>query len=45
MRVTVAPEWVPAKLGWNGLTLETLEESGCWVLSVRKELLHAEKCK
>ena len=44
MRVTVAPEWVPATLLWNGLTLENLQESGCWTLSVRKELLHAEKC-
>jgi hypothetical protein len=44
MRVTVAPEWVPATLLWNGLTLENLQEAGCWALSVRKELLHAEKC-
>ncbi len=44
MRVTVAPEWVPATLLWNGLTLENLREAGCWALSVRKELLHAEKC-
>jgi hypothetical protein len=45
MRVTVAPEWVPATLLWNGLTLENLKEAGCWVLAVEKELLHAEKCK
>jgi hypothetical protein len=45
MRVTVAPEWVPANLVWNGLTLEDLKEAGCWVLSVQKELLHAEPCK
>ena len=45
MRVNVAPEWVPATLLWNGLTLENLKEAGCWVLSVQKELLHAEKCK
>ena len=44
MRVTVPPEWVPATLLWNGLTLENLQEAGCWTLSVRKELLHAEKC-
>ena len=44
MRVTVAPEWVPATLLWNGLTLENLQEAGCWALSVRKELLRAEKC-
>ena len=45
MRVTVAPEWIPATLLWNGLSLENLEEAGCWVLSVQKEILHAEKCK
>ena len=44
MRLTVAPEWVPATLLWNGLTLENLKEAGCWVLAVQKELLHAEKC-
>ena len=45
MRVTVPPEWVPATLLWNGLALENLKEAGCWVLSVQKELLRAEKCK
>ena len=45
MRVTVPGEWVPARLLWNGLTLENLEEAGCWVLSVQKELLRAERCK
>ena len=45
MRVTVVPEWIPATLLWNGLSLENLEEAGCWLLSVQKELLHAEKCK
>jgi len=45
MRVTVAPEWIPATLLWNGLTLENLNQAGCWTLSVQKELLHAEKCR
>jgi hypothetical protein len=45
MRVTVAPHWIPATLLWNGLSLENLEEAGCWALSVQKELLHAEKCQ
>jgi predicted esterase len=45
MRVTVPPEWLPATLLWNGLTLENLKEAGCWALSVQKELLRAEKCK
>ena len=45
MRVTVAPQWVPATLVWNGLTLENLTDAGCWALSVQKELLRAERCK
>ena len=45
MRVTVPPEWVPAALLWNGLSLENVKEAGCWTLSVQKELLRAEKCK
>src|SRR5450432_2496464 len=44
MRVTVAPGWEPAKLLWNGLTLENLKEPGCWVLTMQKELLSAAKC-
>ena len=45
LRITVAPQWVPATLLWNGLSLENIKESGCWLLAVEKELLHAEKCK
>jgi predicted esterase len=45
LRVTVAPQWLPATLLWNGLSLENVKEAGCWVLTVQKELLHAEKCK
>ena len=45
MRITVPPHWVPATLLWNGLTLENLKEPGCWMLSMQKEILHAEKCK
>ena len=45
MRVTLPPEWVPGTLLWNGLALENLKEAGCWLLSMHKELLHAEKCK
>ena len=45
MRLTVPPEWLPATLLWNGLSLENLQEPGCWLLAVQKELLHAEKCK
>jgi hypothetical protein len=45
MRITVPPHWVPGTLLWNGLTLENLKEAGCWMLSIEKELLRAEKCK
>ncbi len=45
MRVTVPPEWLPATLLWNGLSLENLKDAGCWSLTMQKELLHAEKCK
>jgi predicted esterase len=45
MRVTLPAEWLPAGLSWNGLTLETIKEPGCWALSMQKEILHAEKCK
>jgi predicted esterase len=45
MRVMVAPEWVPATLSWNGVALENLKEAGCYVLTVQKELLHADRCK
>jgi hypothetical protein len=45
MRVIIPSEWLPASLLWNGLTLESLKEPGCWMLSMQKELLHAEKCK
>ena len=45
MRVTIPAEWTPSALLWNGLALESVKEAGCWLLSVQKELLHAEKCK
>ena len=45
MRVTVAPQWLPATLVWNGLALENLKEAGCYLLSVDKALLHARPCK
>ncbi|HEY1497301.1 MAG TPA: PDZ domain-containing protein [Candidatus Solibacter sp.] len=45
MRITVPPHWLPGTLLWNGLTLENLTVPGCWMLSMQKEILHAEKCK
>jgi len=45
MRVTVPAEWLPASVLWNGLTLESLKEPGCWTLFMQKELLRAERCK
>lgn len=44
MRVTAPPGWAPAKLLWNGLTLENLKEPGCWLLSIQKELLNVARC-
>ena len=45
MRVNISPAWVPGSLMWNGLALEEIKEPGCWVLTMQKEILHAEKCK
>ena len=45
MRVTVPADWLPASILWNGLTLESVKEPGCWLLSMQKELLRAERCK
>jgi len=45
MRVTVPPAWTPAKLYWNGLSLEDLKTPGCYALTVEKELLHAAPCE
>jgi len=44
MKVTIPPDWLPAGLLWNGLTLDSVKEPGCWLLSIQKELLRAEKC-
>lgn len=44
MRITVPPQWAQAKLLWNGLALESIQEPGCWVLTVQKELLNAARC-
>ncbi len=45
MKITIPPEWLPASLLWNGLTLDSVKEPGCWQLSVQKELLRAERCQ
>ena len=44
MRVTVPQQWAGGTLNWNGLPLEKIEEPGCILLTVEKELLHAAKC-
>ncbi len=44
MRVTVPPQWAPATLYWNGLSLEEIKAPGCLLLRIEKELLHSEKC-
>jgi predicted esterase len=45
MRVTVPPQWVPANLYWNGLSLEDVTKPGCILLSMDKEILHAAVCQ
>jgi dienelactone hydrolase len=45
MRVTVPPAWTPARLYWNGLSLEDLKTPGCYALTVEKELLRASPCE
>jgi predicted esterase len=45
MRVTIPPEWLPADLVWNGLTLDTIKTAGCQALKLEKELLHTSACQ
>ncbi|MGD0498437.1 MAG: hypothetical protein ABSC23_08370 [Bryobacteraceae bacterium] len=45
LRVTIPPQWVPATLYWNGLSLDELKMPGCLALHMEKELLRAEKCE
>lgn len=45
LHITVPPEWVPADLIWNGVTLEKMETGGCYALTLEKELLHAGSCQ
>ena len=44
MRVTVPPHWVPGGLNWNGLSIETIDQPGCILLSIEKELLRHAPC-
>jgi hypothetical protein len=44
MNVTLPPQWLPATLFWNGLTLENVAQPGCVQLTVDRELLHASPC-
>jgi len=45
MRVAIPPEWIPADLAWNGLTLDTVKTAGCQALRIEKELLHTAPCQ
>lgn len=45
MRVTIPPEWLPADLVWNGLTLDSIKTAGCQALKLEKELLHTSTCQ
>ena len=44
MRVTLPAHWVPGGLNWNGLSIEEINQPGCILLKIDKELLHAEVC-
>jgi hypothetical protein len=44
MRVNIPPQWVPADLYWNGLSIEDLAKPGCYLLTIDKELLNAAPC-
>jgi len=45
MRVTVPEAWAGASLLWNGLALEKIDQAGCVLLTIDKELLHAGPCQ
>jgi predicted esterase len=44
LRVIIPPEWVPGDLYWNGVSVEDLSKSGCYLLTVDQELLNAAPC-
>jgi predicted esterase len=44
LRVTIPPEWAPADLYWNGVSLEDVEKPGCYLLTIDQELLNAAPC-
>ncbi len=44
MKVNLPPQWLPALLSWNGLTLENISKPGCLLLTIDKEILHAATC-
>jgi predicted esterase len=45
MRITIPPDWIPADLVWNGLTLDNIKTAGCQALKLEKELLHTAPCQ
>ncbi|MFY9726646.1 MAG: PDZ domain-containing protein [Bryobacteraceae bacterium] len=44
MRLTVPAAWAGAGLWWNGLALDKIDKEGCVLLTIDKELLHADSC-
>ena len=45
MRVTIPPHWAQGgRLYWNGLSLEKVDQPGCLLLTIDKELLHSAPC-
>ncbi|MGB7758239.1 MAG: PDZ domain-containing protein [Bryobacteraceae bacterium] len=45
MRVTIPEAWAGASLFWNGLALEKIDQPGCVLLRIDKELLHTGPCR
>ncbi len=44
MHLTVPQQWAPVRVLWNGISMENIQEPGCWLLTVQKELLNAARC-
>jgi hypothetical protein len=44
LRVTVPPDWAPAGLYWNGVSVETAAKAGCYLLTIDREFLNAAPC-
>jgi pimeloyl-ACP methyl ester carboxylesterase len=45
MRVEIPPAWAPAILNWNGVPVEKVDQGGCRLLTVEKEIQKAGDCR